>query len=200
MNGKIEKHARYVACFQAGEKIKMSPLTSKPVSRHVRPAHTHTHTGPDTHRLISSLELDTSFICKTPGAPSPLVNMSCSSGGRWVTRRSTPPPPPHTHTHPTPLPPTSLHSDIRLSSRRGQQERRTPEWLSEGRLVLGWRGSLDLSSGSSAWEVELNRSYWRGEWHWRLNSRSSGFYIIFPLYSRLPGCGCVAQIKTRFVN
>ena len=66
-----------------------------------------------------------------------------------------------------------------------------------GRLVLGWRGSLDLSPGSAAWEVELNRSHWRGEWHWRLNSRSSGFYIIFPLCCRWPGCGRAAQIKTR---
>lgn len=44
--------------------------------------YTHTQRDPDTHRLISSQELETSFICKTPRAPSPLVNMSCSSGGR----------------------------------------------------------------------------------------------------------------------
>lgn len=141
----------------------------------------YTHTGPDTHRLISSQELDTSFICKAPRAPSPLVNMSCSGGGRWVTRRSSLSP---------------RHSDTSPSCRRGQQERRTLEWLSEARLVFGWRGSRDLSPGSSAWEVELNRSYWRGEWHWRLNSRSSGFYIIFPLYPCCPGCGCAAQITT----
>lgn len=154
----------------------------------MRGLHTHTHTGPDTHCLISSWELDTSFICKTPRAPSPLVNMSCSSGGRWVTRRSSLPP---RHS-------TQRRSDIRPSCRRGQQERHALEWLSEGRLVLGWRGSWDLSPGSSAWEVELNRSYWRGEWHWGLNSRSSGFYIIFPLYSCCPGRGCAAQIKTDF--
>lgn len=55
------KYSQY-AVMNPGN-IKLSPLTS----RYVRPPHT--HTDPDTHRLISSWELDTSFICKTPQSP-----------------------------------------------------------------------------------------------------------------------------------
>ena len=149
--------------------------------------HRHTHTGgAGSHCLIWSKELDTSFICKAPRASSPLVNMSCRSDCRWVTHRRSLP--------------LSFLSDIRRSCRRGQEERPVQEWLSEGRLVHGWQGSRDSSPGSSASEVELNRNYWGGEWHWRLNSWSSGFYIIFPSYPWCPRCGCAAQIKMWFVS